>query len=146
MGEGPSLVGSFDHGFDAKFRVVIPSIYRPVFADGGFLFKMPRDGDYVALYPAPRFERVLDLLEQRVTAKLFPRDVLSAAYEAARPFSADVQGRVFVPPDFREFARMGNEVELHGRRTHLAVMRLPVLPPSERATESLQDFFETEAV
>jgi DNA-binding transcriptional regulator/RsmH inhibitor MraZ len=146
MGDGPSLVGPFEHGFDAKFRVVIPSIYRPVFADGGFLYKMPRDGAYVALDPSQRFERVLDLLEQRVTAHLLPRDVLTAAYEAARPFSADVQGRVFVPPDFREFARMGNEVELHGRRTHLAIMRTPVVPPSERANESLEDFFETEAV
>lgn len=146
MGSGGSIVGVYEHGFDAKFRIVIPSTYRTLFADGGFLFQMARDGRYVALYPTHRFELFLDLLQQRVTDKLFTRDVLDAAYGAARPFSADVQGRVFIPPEFREFARIGNEVELHGKRSHLALMRAPVVLPSDRALEGLRDFTETERV
>lgn len=140
---GVPLGGTYPHGLDTKFRVVVPALFRDLFAPGGYLFQMSREGNYVALYPMDRFRSFLADVRYRIAEGMSEAPLLAAVLDRSKPFLPDLQGRVFIPPEFREFAELGDAVEMRGRETHLAVMRAPVPEPDSHIREAVDDYFKT---
>ncbi len=105
------FVGMHDHTFDDKGRVVLPSMYRSEFPDGGYVTRI---GDCLALFPKDAFDdmvaRLQDLVRQQ---KASPNAVRSftANADTVRP---DSQGRISVVSRLRESTGVARDVTIVG--------------------------------
>ena len=105
------LVGTHDHALDDKGRFILPAKYRTHFAEAAYL--APGAG-CVALWPAVRFEQMLERVTEQVRngeLDAMVRDGLAAGSEEVRP---DAQGRVTVPERLRTLASLEREVVVCG--------------------------------
>lgn len=114
-----SFLGSYEHSFDGKGRVVLPVAFRDEFADGGVA--MARKG-HLALYPAEAWSGTLEkfrvlLAEGRLTRQQF-NQLLSLAAEV----KPDGQGRITIPGRIRLAGAIdGDKVVISGVDNYLAI-------------------------
>lgn len=121
------LTGSYEHKLDSKGRIVLPARFRgelgnSVVATVGF------EGCAV-LYPISNwknFENKLDTLSQ---FKRATRDLKRAFYSNAKEQEIDANGRVIIPAELREYARIDQDITIVGVQDHLEIW------PSEKWKE-----------
>ena len=104
------LIGEYYHNLDAKGRVSIPSKFRDDL-DGSFVLSKGLDNCLYA-YSVSEWETFKnELLTMRGSnAQKIRRFFFSGATEC----EIDSQGRVVIPPNFREFAKLLKEVVIVG--------------------------------
>lgn len=115
----PMFSGNFAHTVDDKGRVAIPARFREELSQlqDELIFVTRwkrRDRPCLDAYPASRFAR----LQKRID-KLPPfgnrREVFESWYiGAAQDVRLDAQNRLLIPPQLREYAKIGREVILAG--------------------------------
>lgn len=131
----PPPTFGFEHrnGIDAKSRVVLPSVYRAGFADGGRLTLL--DGRCLAAFPPEEFVRWESHLRSALasSAEPDPADVLREMHRNTTDIRLDIQGRMVVPEVLRSMVGIGDEVRFVGcgRRVEL----WPAEETEERAEE-----------
>lgn len=105
------FMGTFEHGLDAKGRVIIPAKLRSDLGDS-FIICPGVDGNLNA-FTESEFEvfanKLLELPGKQETRK-FVRTLVGAASTC----ELDKQGRTLIPASLREFAGMTKEVVLVG--------------------------------
>jgi MraZ protein len=105
------FTGSFFHTMDNKGRVSIPARYREMLTNQVVLTNF---GGYVLGFPQTEWSKVeAKFAEQplfRKEIRAFQRFLISGAEEC----ELDRQGRILVPPNLRNYARLSREVCLVG--------------------------------
>ena len=125
------LVGTHDHALDDKGRFVLPAKYRAHFAEAAYL--APGAG-CVALWPAERFEQMVERLTEQVRTGEVDALVLGGLAASSEEVRPDAQGRVTVPERLRTLASLDREVVVCGAIDRIEVWdaatwatRVPVL-------------------
>lgn len=125
----------FEHrnGIDSKSRVVLPSVYRGAFAEGGRLSLL--NGRCLAAFPPQEFVRWENHVQAALasSAEDDPADILRELYRNTTDIKLDIQGRMVVPEVLRDLVGIGDEVRFVGcgRRVEL----WPAEESAERAAE-----------
>ena len=107
------FLGEYQHSLDAKGRIILPSKFRGLLADGCVL---TRGLDKcLAVYPPPEWESVSARLRESSQSNRQVRDFLRIWYASAVEEEPDKQGRITVPEHLREYAGLEREVTVTGR-------------------------------
>lgn len=114
------LLGAHDHTIDDKNRLTLPAKYREAFKDGVVVTR-GLDGCLYA-YRRPDWDR---LVESRLAAldPLSPetRRLQRFFYAGATESELDKQGRVMIPAQLIEHAKLGREVVVAGVNDRLEI-------------------------
>jgi MraZ protein len=114
------LLGSYDHTIDDKNRLTLPAKFRQAFADGVFVTR-GLDGCLFA-YRRTDWNR---LVESRLSTldPLSPetRRLERFFYAGASESELDKQGRVMIPAQLIEHAKLGREVVVAGVNDRLEI-------------------------
>jgi MraZ protein len=114
------LLGAYDHTIDDKNRLTLPAKFRQAFADGLFVTR-GLDGCLFA-YRREDWDRLVE-------SRLAPLDPLSPEtrrlqrffYAGASESELDKQGRVMIPAQLIEHAKLGREVVVAGVNDRLEI-------------------------
>ena len=114
------LLGTHDHTIDDKHRLTLPAKFREAFQDG-LVVTRGFDGCLYA-YRRPDWDR---LVESRL-ATMDPlskegRRIQRFFFSGASEADLDKQGRVMIPAQLLEHAKLGREVVVAGVRDHLEI-------------------------
>ena len=114
------LLGAYDHTLDDKNRLTLPAKYREAFKDG-IVVTRGLDGCLYA-YRRPDWDGLVE-------SRLAPLDPLSPEtrrlqrffYAGAAEAELDKQGRVMIPAQLIEHAKLGREVVVAGVNDRLEI-------------------------
>jgi len=114
------LLGAYDHTIDDKNRLTLPAKFREAFQDGVVVTR-GLDGCLYA-YRRPDWDRLVEsrlatMDPLRPEGRRIQRFFFSGASEA----DLDKQGRVMIPAQLLEHAKLGREVVVAGVRDHLEI-------------------------
>jgi MraZ protein len=114
------LLGAHDHTIDDKNRLTLPAKFREAFQDGVVITR-GFDGCLYA-YRRPDWDR---LVESRL-ASMDPlskenRRIQRFIFSGASESDLDKQGRVMLPAQLLEHAKLGREVVVAGVHDHLEI-------------------------
>jgi transcriptional regulator MraZ len=132
--------GRFDHSIDEKGRVSIPARFREVLQrenhDRLYITNFPYAGERcLALYPPSQW----DTLNARLRTK--PRfDPQVQAFETlfiggAQEVPVDRQGRILIPTNLRNYARLDRDVTFSARQDHFQLWDKQILEKVLKAAE-----------
>jgi MraZ protein len=115
------LTGAFHRSLDEKLRIAVPKRLRdamqcPV---GGGLFVAPGTDTTLAIYSQEAFARLAERLADASPAQRDVRAFRRLFYGQAQRAELDRQGRVRIPPELAELARLEKDVVLLGVGDHL---------------------------
>ena len=114
------LLGAHEHTIDDKNRLTLPAKFRQAFADGVVVTR-GLDGCLYA-FRRPDWDR---LVESRLAAMdpLSPegRRIQRFFFSGASEADLDKQGRVMIPAQLLEHAKLGREVVVAGVHDHLEI-------------------------
>jgi MraZ protein len=115
------LTGTFTRSIDEKLRVAIPRRLRDALAcaGGGVLFLAPGTDESLVLYTEEAFAQLADRLAQVPPTRQDVRAFTRLFYARAQRVEVDRQGRVRIPPELAQLARLGKDVVLLGVQDHL---------------------------
>ena len=107
------FLGEYQHSLDAKGRIILPSKFRALLADG---YVLTRGIDKcLAVYPTNEWESVSTRLRETSQSNRGARDFLRIWYASAVEEEPDKQGRISVPEHLRDYAGLEREVTVTGR-------------------------------
>ncbi len=107
------FVGTHEHGLDDKGRMVLPAKIRAQLGESGMVGMA--DG-CLGLWTIDGFDAIADRLAAAVEAREAESSVLRKFMAYAFEVTPDQQGRVVIPQVLREYAGLGSEVVVNGRR------------------------------
>jgi MraZ protein len=104
--------GRFEHGLDAKGRVILPAKFRVHFEHGGYLSQY-HDG-CLALWTPEEFEKQMVGMQQSASESAGQRNLARVWASGSHEVEIDRQGRMAIPAHLREFAGLDGDVLVHG--------------------------------
>jgi MraZ protein len=104
--------GRFEHGLDAKGRVILPAKFRVHFEHGGYLTQY-HDG-CLALWTPDEFEKRMVEMQTSATEGPNERNLARVWASGSSEVEIDRQGRMPIPGHLREFAGLDGDVLVHG--------------------------------
>ncbi len=115
------LTGTFRRSIDEKLRVAIP---KPLRADmqcpeGGAIYVAPGTDGSLALYTEGAFTRLAERLARVPPTRADVRAYTRLFFARAQRVEIDAQGRVRIPAELAETARLGKEAVLLGVQDRL---------------------------
>lgn len=106
------FIGTYDHGLDAKGRMVLPAKIRAQLGETGVIAKL--DG-CLGLWTQEGFDDAAATLEHHVEEGRATTAALRTFIADAVEIAPDPQGRIVIPAKLRQYAGLGNEVVITGR-------------------------------
>ena len=115
------LTGQFSRSLDEKLRVAIPKRLRAAMecTEGGGLYVTPGTDESLALYTEEAFSRLAEHLGRASPTRQDVRAFTRLFYARAQRVELDGQGRVRIPQELSDLARLQKEVVLLGVQDHL---------------------------
>lgn len=115
------LTGSFTRALDDKLRVAIPKRLRESMKqpEGGVVYIAPGTDESLAIYTEESFGRLAARLEQVSPTRQDVRAFTRLFYARAQSAEIDPQGRVRIPPELAQLAKLDKDVVLLGVQDHL---------------------------
>jgi len=113
------FLGQYQHALDEKGRLTIPARFRELL-DGGAYLTQGLDQCLVVMTSASFAQTMANLSAMNMAdpnARLLRRVILSNAY----PIEIDKAGRMLVPQQLREFARLDGEAIVAGQGDYFEV-------------------------
>lgn len=113
------FLGQFEHGMDDKNRLFLPARYR----ETGSAFVLVRGFEQcILLLPPTAWAQFANRLEtlplnDKTAERAVRRTVLASATEA----EADSQGRILLPPNLRDHAKIRHSVVVIGLLSHAEI-------------------------
>lgn len=107
------FVGTHEHGLDDKGRMVLPAKIRAQLGESGMVAMA--DG-CLGLWTVEGFDAIADRVAAAVEARETDPAVLRKFMAYACEVIPDQQGRVVIPQVLRDYAALGSEVVVNGRR------------------------------
>lgn len=113
------FMGEYQHSIDMKGRLIVPSKFRELLAEG---FILTRGLDNCLFgYPLDEWQKLEEKLKAlpvtKKDARAFTRFFFSGASEA----SLDKQGRVNIPANLREFAKIEKDCMIIGVSSRIEI-------------------------
>jgi MraZ protein len=117
------LTGAFGRSLDEKKRVAIPKRLRDGWGHGTpqGLYLAPGTDQSLALYTEDAFARLAERLTQTSPTRQDVRAFTRLFYARAQRVELDTQGRVRIPPELVELARLEKEIVLLGVQDHVEI-------------------------
>jgi MraZ protein len=117
------LTGVFSRAIDEKTRVAIPKRLREALnpENRPVVYIAPGTDQSLALYTEEAFARLADRLAQVSPTRQDVRTFGRLFYARAHRLELDAQGRVRIPPELAELARLDKEVVLLGVQDHVEI-------------------------
>jgi MraZ protein len=117
------LTGAFSRSIDEKLRVAIPKRLREALdcENRREIYIAPGTDQSLALYTEEAFARLADRLAQASPTRQDVRTFNRLFYARAQRVELDSQGRVRIPPELAELARLDKEAVLLGVQDHVEV-------------------------
>ena len=140
------FMGEYQHTLDSKGRIILPARIRDGLGDT-FIATRGLD-DCLFIYPMTEWGNLEGKLKQlslvKPEARAFSRYIFSGAAE----LEADKQGRVLLPPNLREYAKLEKDVVVIGVSTRIEIWNKEIWtqynermgPTVEQLSEHLIDF------
>ena len=115
------LTGTFSRSIDEKLRVAIPKCLRAAlkYPEGRWLYVAPGTDQSLALYTEEAFARLAEHLARASPTRQDVRAFTRLFYARAQRVELDGQGRVRIPQELADLARLKKEVVLLGVQDHL---------------------------
>lgn len=114
-----TFIGEYNHTLDSKGRLIVPSKFRESLGERFFVTK-GLDG-CLSVYPPKEWDCFMEKLKQlpmtNKDARKFSRFFLAGASEC----EIDKQGRILIPANLREFAKLEKEAVLVGVSTRIEI-------------------------
>jgi MraZ protein len=132
--------GRFDHSIDEKGRVSIPAKFREVLErenhDRLYITNFPFAGERcLALYPPSQWDALNEQLRTKPrfdpAVQSFETFFIGGAHEVP----VDRQGRILIPTNLREYAKLDREVTFSARRDHFQLWDKKVIEKVLKASE-----------
>jgi MraZ protein len=117
------FTGEFSRTIDEKLRLAIPKSLREALdcdKQPG-IYVAPGTDQSLALYTEETFGRLAERLAQASPTRQDVRAFNRLFYARAQRVELDGQGRLRIPPELAELARLGREVVLLGVQDHVEV-------------------------
>lgn len=113
--------GEYEHSLDEKGRLTVPSRIREAMKQGGVTGFMITRGldDCLFLFPPDQWQKYVEKLDSLPPEKGSTRRFTRMLYSGASECSPDRQGRIFIPPNLREYAHIDKEVVIIGVKNRL---------------------------
>ena len=113
------FMGEYNHTVDKKGRLIMPAKFREMLNDK---FIITKGLDHcLFVYPIDEWEFIEQKLKSlpftQKDARAFVRFFFSGALET----EIDKQGRILIPPNLREFAKINKEVVVIGVSTRIEI-------------------------
>ena len=115
------FVGTHEHTIDGKGRLILPSSFRNILANGAYVTPL---GDCLGILPTDEFSRMAASLQNDVDAGEVRLDAFRAFAAQADGVMPDAQGRIRILPHLRDAASLGRRVIVTG-----AIRRVEVWDP-----------------
>lgn len=106
------LIGEFRHNIDTKGRLIMPAKFRPELGHS-FIITRGLDGCLFG-FPLEQWGTIQDKLKQLPLAKKDARSFTRFFYSAATEVEVDKQGRINLPQNLIEFAKIDKECRVIG--------------------------------
>lgn len=106
------LIGEFNHNIDTKGRLIMPAKFRPELGQQ-FVITRGLDGCLFG-YPMESWTALQEKLKQLPLAKKDSRKFTRFFYSAATEVEIDKQGRINIPQNLIEFAKIDKECRVIG--------------------------------
>ncbi len=115
------LTGSYRRSLDDKLRVAIPKQLREAlgFPDTTSLFIAPGTDNSLVIYTAKVLEQIGDSLNHLSPAAKDTRAFSRLFYAQAQPADVDRQGRLRIPAELAELAKLAGEIVVLGVRDRI---------------------------
>jgi MraZ protein len=115
------LTGSFPRSLDEKLRLAIPKRLRDAMQcpEGGAIFIAPGTDASLAIYAEDAFARLAERLGRVSPTRQDVRAFTRLFYAYAQRVELDAQGRVRIPPELVQLAKLEKDVVLLGVQDHL---------------------------
>jgi MraZ protein len=115
------LTGTFARSIDDKLRVAIPKPLRSTlkYPEGGGLYVAPGTDQSLALYTEEAFARLAEHLSRVSPTRQDVRAFTRLFYARAQRVELDGQGRVRIPQELADLARLNKDVVLLGVQDHV---------------------------
>jgi MraZ protein len=115
----PMFLGTHQPRLDDKGRLFLPAKYREELAEGLVITKGQERCLYV--FPVEEFQRITEALRTApVTAKAV-RDYSRVFFASASDETPDKQGRITIPANLRDYARLERDCVVIGANTRLEI-------------------------
>ncbi|WP_396134548.1 division/cell wall cluster transcriptional repressor MraZ [Facklamia sp. 7083-14-GEN3] len=105
-------MGEYQHNIDTKGRLIMPAKFRPELGSS-FIVTRGLDGCLFG-YPMNSWETIEEKLKQLPLAKKDARKFTRFFYSAATEVEIDKQGRINLPKNLIEFAKIDKECRVIG--------------------------------
>jgi MraZ protein len=115
--------GRYEHTLDNKGRLILPARFREPFGHGGYL-TAGQDG-CLALWTPDEFDQQMEAMAAGATASREQRQLARVWASSTTDVALDNQGRIVVPVNLRQFARLDGAVLVMG-----AIQRVELWDPS----------------
>ncbi|MSO87107.1 MAG: cell division/cell wall cluster transcriptional repressor MraZ [Acidimicrobiia bacterium] len=109
----PRFVGTHEHGLDDKGRMVLPAKIRAQLGESGMVGMAE---GCLGLWTVDGFDDLADRLWKSVDQGATAGSVLRTFMAYAAEVTPDQQGRVVIPQVLRDYAGLGTDVVVNGRR------------------------------
>ena len=111
------MIGEYSHSLDAKGRINFPAKFREELGEQFYVTRWL--DDCLVVFPNSEWNRISEILAEKSVVK--SRDVLRYIYASATQAEPDKQGRILIPQNLREHARIEKEVVVIGVGTHAEI-------------------------
>mgnify|MGYP000091069557 CR=1 FL=1 len=113
------FIGEYQHNIDSKGRVIIPSRFRE---DLGYKFVITKGLDHcLFVYSLQEWENLEAKLKTLPLTNKDARAFVRFFFSGAAECEADKQGRVLIPANLREYAKLDKDVVVIGVSTRVEI-------------------------
>ncbi|NPV26568.1 MAG: division/cell wall cluster transcriptional repressor MraZ [Firmicutes bacterium] len=113
------FMGEYQHSIDPKGRLIIPARFREALGDR-FIATKGLD-NCLFLYPLSEWQVIEEKLKTLPFTKADARAFVRFFFSGATECEVDKQGRILLPGNLREFARIERDVVIIGVSTRVEV-------------------------
>lgn len=111
--------GEYKHNIDKKGRIAIPSKYRENLGTTFMIAKSITGHNCLCVYSSEEWKILADKIQTLPTVKA--DRVKRFLYAGACDVEFDSQGRILIPSNLREFAKLEGETAVIGMHNHLEI-------------------------
>jgi len=136
------FIGQFQHSLDQKGRLIIPSKFREALGQN-FVLTKGLDG-CLFVYPRDEWAELELKLKTLPFTQKDARAFIRFFFAGATEVEMDKQGRILIPPQLREHARIEKDVVIIGVSNRVEIWSQEQWEAySAKAAESYEDIAET---